>query len=204
MLATAVDSASTPRPLLASSDEWAYRQSSKSTPLGPDAGRRFSMALTNRDGHLVLAWAPLKIVGSQRVWNMKGQMPKGLCMIDLENADTLGLADSCSASLAEGASWTQDRADTAVNVKKTFTVGGTTLIEVPAGRFTATRIDAEEIKREVINASMMTLGAPVRTLTRFWYSPQAKGMVRIERERFDEAGKLTGDSVEVLAELSVH
>lgn len=162
------------------------------------------MAFTNRNGHLVLAWTPLKLVGSQRVWNMKGQMPKRLCMIDLENADTLGLADSCNASLVAGVSWTQDRADTAVSIKKTFTVGETTQIEVPAGRFLATRIDAEEIKREVMNASMMTLGPAVRTVTRLWYSPQAKGMVRIERERFDEAGKLTGDSLEVLTELSVH
>ena len=190
------------RPALAVKDEWAYQQSSETVKLGRDQGWRVTIGFENRDGTLVVASSPLRVPSTQRVWRPVGPIPAGTCLIDLINRDTLGLPDGCNAKLEPGYSWTINQEDTAVHSRKSFRVVAVGIVEVPASKFLATRIDAEEFRSEVINASKvpMELGGWFRMVTRYWYAPRAKGMVKIERERYNPSGKRTDHALEVLVE----
>jgi hypothetical protein len=188
------------RPSLAVNDEWAYQQSSETAKLGPDQGRRVTIGFENRDGTLVVASSPLRVPSTQRVWRPEGPIPAGTCLIDPINRDTLGLPDGCNAKLQPGDTWTTNQENTAVHSRKSFRVVEVGVVEVPAGKFLATRIDAEEYRSEVTNP--MELGSPIRTVTRYWYATRAKGMVKIERERYNPSGKRTDHALEVLVESS--
>lgn len=206
-IATAAPEApSVARPSLAVNDEWAYQRSSETAKLGPDQGRRVLIGFKNRDGTLVIASSPLRVPSTQRVWRPEGPIPAGTCLIDPINRDTLGLPDGCNAKLEAGDTWTINQEDTAIHSRKSFRVVETGLVEVPAGKFLATRIDAEEFSREVMNASKvpMELGTPIHTVTRYWYATRAKGMVKIERERYNPSGTRTDHALELLVESNTY
>lgn len=134
------------------------------------------------------------------MWKLEGPIPAATCLIDLINRDTLGLSDGCNAKLEPGDTWNINQEDTAVHSRKSYRVVEVGMVAVPAGKFLATRIDAEEFRTEVMNASKvpMELGTPIRTVSRYWYATDVKGMVKIERERYNSSGKRTDHVLEVL------
>lgn len=165
------------------------------------AGRRYLVVSETKNNKLTLADTNLKLVGSQPVWNIKGQIGKDVCILDLVGIDKLGIENSCSINLTPGLTWNADEADTAVHVQRRYTVKGEEMVQVPAGTFRAIRIAAVKLRSEVTNplSSPMELGNTQRIETTYWYAPNAKGMIKVEREIFDVASrKLLVHSLEEL------
>lgn len=104
----------------------------------------------------------------------------------------MDLAESCSIALEKDRQWrvlTEVEANTA---SKQYTVVGLEEITVPAGKFTAIRIDAKREQRPKVAVAGhgQPAGKYIDSNASYWFVPSVKAFVKFALVGRDESGKV--------------
>lgn len=137
------------------------------------------------------------------VWIKAGLIGADTCLVDFYGGGTLGLDNTCATFLTEGMDWDSEVTEKGVRTRRHHEVIGTEEIKVGAGSFNAIKISA---KWEVAKLSTETRGksgkpgheAAERYNFVYWYAPETRSMVKVEREFRNAAGAIESRVVEEL------
>lgn len=124
------------------------------------------------------------------------------CLYDFVLEQAMDLAESCSIALEKGKQWrvlTEVDANTA---SKQYTVVGLEEITVPAGKFTAVRIDAKREQRPKVAVAGhgQPAGKYLDSNESYWFVPSVKAFVKFVLVGRDESGKVLFETVYEMTE----
>ncbi len=133
-------------------------------------------------------------------WRNAGQVDTDTCMIDFFGGGNLGITNSCNTALVPGMDWNTETTDKGTRTTQRFQVIGPEEVTVGAGTFNAIKIESHWEVAKVLNPGKAPakLGAPLRYRFVYWYAPDAKTMVKSEREFRNSAGAIDTRSTEEL------
>lgn len=167
-------------------DEWIYRQQVL-VPDQPssDAYMRFKIGYKNIQNQWQLGYA----VGKDKpntVWSRLMTLTTDECLVDLLGKMALGLKNSCAIRLTPGMAWQVDNENELTITRRQLKITGQEQVKTVLGNYIALRIEAHEEVSEMASTSVIK-----RIHAVYWYAPELRGMIKIERENTNAEGKRT-------------
>ncbi len=193
--AAAADMSSFPRQPLDIGDEWTYVQKPSSDGTAAEVTTNYSVGYESDHHRLAILYT--RDTGANPRRRNGEEIDADDCIIDVVTGSRLGLERTCSVALPVGKQWRADDASTLRHIQRRYKVLAHEVVEVPAGKFMAIKIDLAWSWADVTDhrSVPMKLAAAKQYHWTYWYAPQVKGMVKMEREGLDSAGASVGRSV---------
>jgi len=138
--------------------------------------------------------APLAPGASAPPARIQGRIPGGACLSDPLAQETLQ-AEPCIDAIVPGSRWTL-RIPWSESRRQAFHALDWETLQVPAGRFRALRIEADELDERALPGGARATVRTQRTV--YWAVPRLGGMARIERENLRPDGTVADRQVELL------
>ena len=177
-------------PQLQVGDTWQFKQTLNvpSKPETVSVTPVFALDYKNKLGDLVLAIKPFSINGVNYAGRLIGPVSASTCLYDV--IANSGALKNCDVALQNGNSWSTDDSNTVERVQETVKIGAIEDVDVPAGKFAATKIVVEKTVTEFAFKGVPepSGGYVKRYVTTYWYSPDTKTMVKVIREKFNANG----------------
>lgn len=114
-------------------------------------------------------------------------------MVDFFGTGSLGITNSCATTFSPGMDWTTENVVKGKRVLQRYEVVDTELITVAAGSFQAVKIEAYWHGADAKGAAPK----PTHHMT-YWYAPEARAMVKVQREFLNTRGKVESHATEEL------
>lgn len=209
-------------PLFAAGDSWIYRQTIFRAGTSPVITvKQYTIGFLNKLNEWMVAIKTPAEKTSQveAVNNFIGtpafRIGADICMFDMLAPATLKRDRPCELPSKMGDVWVVDESNTYEQAISTYKVIGSELISVPAGSFSAIKIEGIRVVEDIKTPEQQKLSAsetsevkslpsgPRKYRTTYWYVHQTKAMAKILREHFDAAGLSSIDSVAELAAVSL-
>jgi hypothetical protein len=200
-LAHAADVSFPPPPPVSIGDSWTYKKTVKT--LHNQSKSVINYKITGKADEDKLAYQSMLADATVRTpmkWRDAGKVDADACLIDFGPGGTLGLQKSCAISFAQGMDWDTEETVDGIRSKRRYQVVGTENISVPAGTFDTTKIQADwqVVRGAAPKGKQNAYGPTERFRFMYWYSPETKGMVKVVREYFNDAGAVEATITEEL------
>lgn len=189
-------------PRSAVGDTWTYEQFQDSAAASTSNGiAEFRAAWWDSTGGLVILArygkpGKLPAPAKDQLSVLHTSLKQGHCVFSITDGQAMLHGAACEEPLVTGQSWEfRESGGRAEGIYK-LTVLGEEKVTVPAGTFSAIKLAAAW--RKSFEASGSVSHARWETRSIYWYVPELKSMVRLERVFLDESDKETKKIIEVL------
>lgn len=133
-------------------------------------------------------------------WRNAGKIDMDSCMTDFFGGGSLGITNTCKTTFVPGMDWTTEETVNGVKTSQRNKVIGPEEVTVGAGSFQAVKIESHWDVTRVLNPGRTPAkyGATERYYFVYWYAPEAKTMVKTEREYRTGSGAVTSRATDEL------
>jgi hypothetical protein len=200
-LAHAADVEFPPPPPVSVGDSWTYKKTVKNANNPGKSVVNYKITSKTADNKLVYQMMLADVsVRTPMKWRDAGQVDADACLIDFGAGGTLGLQKTCEVKFVQGMDWDTEETVDGTRSKRRYEVVGTENISVPAGKFDTTKIQAnwQVTKSGAAKGKQNAYGPTERFRFIYWYSPETKGMVKVVREFYSDAGAVEATVTEEL------
>ncbi len=178
---------------VAAGQTWTYQRVVKNSAGVSESRTIFRIAKEINGGRLVIESLPASLTGRPTVWHKGPAVDDDSCMVDFFGSGSLGILNSCSTTFSPGMDWTTENTIRGVRVLQRYEVVDTDAVTVAAGTFQAVKI----IGQWEAAGLKSTRGKPIQRTT-YWYAPQARAMIKVQREILNNNGAVESEVTEEL------
>lgn len=191
--AAATDAPALQQDPVAAGQTWTYKRITKSGAGTVETRTIFRLAARAGGGdRYVIESLPAQLTGRPSLWHKSGEVDANSCMVDFFGTGSLGILNSCATTFEPGMDWTTESTVKGVKVAQHYQVLDTETIDVAAGSFQAIRIEARW------QASKGKAGGKPTHRIVYWYAPETRSMVKVQREFLNSKGAVESETVEEL------
>lgn len=180
-------------PQLRIGDTWRFKQTIDEPTKSPASmvTPNFILNYENAAGDFVMATKSVTNGRTTIVGRLVGPVSSKSCLFDV--LANKGIVQNCNVQLESGKSWSTDESNTIDRTQETLKIETVETVEVPAGKFIATKIVSEKTVTEFPFKGVPEPngGYTTKTVTTYWYCPDVKAMVKIVRERSNSKGRIS-------------
>jgi len=177
-------------PQLHLGDTWRFRQTIDAPSKSPviAISPSYTLEYKNKSGDFILATKSGSNNGINYAGRLIGPVSPKTCLYDV--TANAGFSKNCDVKLENGKSWSIDESNTIARTQETVKIGPVEAVEVPAGRYMATKIVSNKTITEFAfnGVPEPTGGYAKKFVTTYWYCPDVKAMVKIIRETSNANG----------------